>query len=108
MTKDRPIECVVSGRIGEIVGYKDYYFKDKRVLCTRAFYTSAVATMIDYGAFPPGSTELDDATGHNHCKMPKALYEAFCHHVLGCHPIRGLSIEPKLPSATSSYMILML
>ena len=24
MTKDRPIKCVVSGRIGEIVGYEDY------------------------------------------------------------------------------------
>ena len=52
------------------------------MLCTRAFSTSAVATRIDGGAFPPGSTELNDATGHN-CKMPKALYEAFCHHVLG-------------------------
>jgi hypothetical protein len=82
MTKDRPIECVVSGRIGKIVGYEDYYFKNERVLCTRAFSTSAVVTTIDDGAFPPGSTELDDATGHN-CKMPKALYKAFCHYVLG-------------------------
>jgi hypothetical protein len=82
MTKDCPIECVVSGRIGEIAGYKDYYFENKRVLCTRAFSTSAVATTIDGGAFPPGSTELDDATVHN-CKMLKALYEVFCHHVLG-------------------------
>ena len=82
MTKDRPIECVVSGRIGEIIGYEDYYFENERVLCTRAFSTSAVATTIDDGAFPPGSTELDDATGHN-CKMPKALYQTFCHYVLG-------------------------
>ncbi len=85
MTKDRPIECVILGRIGKIIGYEDYYFKNERVLCTQAFSTSAVATTINDGAFPPGSTELDDDTGHN-CKMPKAFYKAFCHHVLGLPP----------------------
>ena len=82
MTKDRPIECVVLGRIGKIIGYEDYYFKNKRVLCTRAFSTSSVATTIDDSAIPPGSTELGDATGHI-CRMRKALYKAFCHHVMG-------------------------
>jgi hypothetical protein len=85
MTKDCPIECVISGRIGKDIGYEDYYFENKRVLCTRAFSTSTVATTIDHGVFPPGSTELNDNTGHN-CKMPKALYKAFCHHVLGLPP----------------------
>ncbi len=82
MTKDRPIKCVVLGQIGEIIGYEDYYFENKQVLCTRAFSTSSVATTINNGAFPPGSTELNDATGHN-SKMLKALYKAFCHRVLG-------------------------
>ena len=82
MMKDRPIECVILGQIGEIIDYKDYYFKNKQVLCTRAFSTSSVATTINNGAFPPGSTELNDATGHN-SKMSKTLYKAFCHHVLG-------------------------
>jgi hypothetical protein len=49
MTKDRLIKCVVSGRIGKIIGYEDYYFKNKQVLCTRAFSTSAIATTIDDG-----------------------------------------------------------
>ena len=31
---------------------------------------------------PPGSTELNDETGHN-CKMPHDLYRAFCTNVLG-------------------------
>ncbi len=85
MMKDRPIKCVISGQMGKVIGYKDYYFENKRVLCTQAFSTFAVATTINDGAFPPGSTELDDNTGHN-CKMPKALYKAFCHHVLGLPP----------------------
>ena len=85
MTKDRPIKCVISGQIGEVIGYEDYYFENQRILCTRAFSTSAIATTIDNGASPPGSTKLDDNTGHN-CKMPKALYKAFCHHLLGLPP----------------------
>ncbi len=48
-----------------IIGYKDYYFLHKRVLCTPAFSTSAVASRINDGAYPPGSTEIDDETGHN-------------------------------------------
>ena len=31
---------------------------------------------------PPGSTKLDDETGHN-CKMPHSLYRIFCTSVLG-------------------------
>jgi hypothetical protein len=37
MLKDRPIKCVILGRIGKVIGYKDYYFENERVLCTRAF-----------------------------------------------------------------------
>jgi len=85
MTKDRPIECDVLGRIGKVIGYEEYYFENERVLCMRAFSTSAVATTIDDGASPPGSTELNNNTGHN-CKTPKALYKAFCHHVPGLPP----------------------
>ncbi len=31
---------------------------------------------------PPGSTKLDDKTGHN-CKMPHNLYRIFCTSILG-------------------------
>jgi hypothetical protein len=95
MTKDRPIKCVISGPIGKVIGYKDYYFENEQILCTQAFSTSAVATTINNGAFPPGSTELDDDTGHN-CKMPIALYKAFCHHVLGLPPNSWASHQTEM------------
>ena len=65
-----------------IIGYKDYYVLHKCVLCTPVFSTSAVAPMIDNSAYPPGSTELDDKTGHN-CQMPRTLYRAFYDLVFG-------------------------
>ena len=85
MTKDHPIECVVSVRIGEVIGYEDYYFENGWVLCSGALSTSTAATTIDNSVTPPVSTELDNGTDHN-CKMPKALYKAFCHHVLSLPP----------------------
>ena len=75
VTKERPIRAVVPGR------QNDYYFLHKPVLCTRAFSTSAVASTINGDAYPPGSTELDDETGHN-CRMPHTLYHIFCELVL--------------------------
>jgi hypothetical protein len=59
----RPTTCVVPGRIGTVIGYEDYYIHEERVLCTRAFLVAAVATTVDDGASPPGSTELDDEAG---------------------------------------------
>ena len=44
MMKDCPVKCVFSGQIGKVIGYEDYYFENERVLCMRAFSTSAVAT----------------------------------------------------------------
>jgi hypothetical protein len=79
----------------KVIGYKDYYFESEQVLCMQAFSTSAVATTIDNGAFPPGSTECNDDTGHN-CKMPKALYKAFCHHVLGLPPNSWTSHQTEM------------
>jgi hypothetical protein len=102
MTKDCPVKCVFSGQIGKVIGYEDYYFENERVLCMRAFSTSAVATTIDDDASPPGSTEHDDDTGHN-CKIPKALYKAFCPHVLVYPPIPGPPTELNRPSVISSY-----
>jgi hypothetical protein len=80
-TKERPIRAVVPCRQNDIIGHEDYYFLHERVLCTHAFSTSAVASMINDGAYPPGSTELDDETGHN-CRMPHKLYRTFCELVL--------------------------
>ena len=76
MTTTRPTKSVVSGRIGQIIGYEDYYFESERVLCTRAFSVTAVSTTINDDEFPPGSTELDKETGHN-CKMTKTQYQDF-------------------------------
>ena len=67
---------MVSGRIGIIIGFNDYYFKAKQVLCTCAFSTTPVGTAVNDGEFPPRSTELNDGTGHD-------LYHTFCTNVLG-------------------------
>ena len=82
LSHTRPTKCVVSGRIGTIIGYEEYYIKDDRVLCTCAFLTAAVTTTIDDGASPPESTKLDNETGHN-CKMPHKTYRSFTRLVLG-------------------------
>ncbi len=76
MTTTRPTKCIVPGRIGQIIDYKDYYFESERVLCTQAFLVTTVSTTIDNDEFPPGSTELDEETGHN-CKMTKIQYRDF-------------------------------
>jgi hypothetical protein len=81
MTRTRPIECTVSSHIGDVIGFNDYYFEAERVLCTRAFSTSAVGTTVHDGESPPGSNELDNETGHN-CKMLHSLYR-ICTSVLG-------------------------
>jgi hypothetical protein len=82
MSTTRPTKCVLSGRIGNIIGYEDYYFKNECILCTRIFSVTAIATTIDDGAPPPVSTKLDDETGHN-CKMSRELYKSFTSLVLG-------------------------
>jgi hypothetical protein len=83
MSTTRPTKCVVPGCIGEIISYKDYYFKNKRILCTRAFSATAIATTIDDSAFfLAGSTELDDEMGHT-SKMLRKLYKSFTSLVLG-------------------------
>ena len=82
MTQTRPIACTIPGRIGDIIIFNDYYFEAERVLWTRAFSTSAVGMTVDNGESPPGSTELDNETGHN-CKMPHSLYRILCTSILG-------------------------
>jgi hypothetical protein len=77
-----------------IIGFQDYYFLHKCVLCTRAFPTSAVASTINNGAFLPGSTELNDETGHN-CQMPRTLYHAFCALILGLPSESWTNTFPK-------------
>jgi hypothetical protein len=84
MSTTHPTKCVVSGRIGNIIGYDNFYFENECILCTRVFSVTAIASTIDNGASPPGSTELDDETGHN-CKMSCELYKSFTLLVLGNH-----------------------
>jgi hypothetical protein len=82
MSTTHPTKCVVSGCIGNIIGYDDYYFENERILCTRVFSVAAVATTINNGASLPGSTKLDDETGHN-CEMSRELYKSFTLLVFG-------------------------
>ena len=82
MTRTSPIACKVSGHIGDIIGFNDYYFEAEQVLCTLAFTTSTVGMTVNDGESPPGSTKLDDETGHN-CKIPHSLYRIFCSSILG-------------------------
>ena len=84
LTTTRPKKCVVPGRIGEILGFDNYYLESERVLCTRAFSTVTVSTTVNDGEYPPGSTELDDETGHN-CNMSVEQYRNFSRLVLGIH-----------------------
>ncbi len=82
MSTTHPTKCVISDRIGDIIGYENYYFENERILCTHVFSVAAIATTINDGASPPGSTKLDDETGHN-CKMSHELYKSFTLLVLG-------------------------
>ena len=77
-----PTACVVPGRIGTTIGYEDYYIHEERILCTRVFSVAAVATTVDDGASPLGSTKLNDETGRN-CKMSSEKYKSFAQLVLG-------------------------
>ena len=82
LSNTRPTACIVSGRIGLVIGFEDYYIHEERILCTRAFSVAAVTTTVDDGASPPGSTELDDEAGRN-CKMSTERYKSFARLVLG-------------------------
>ncbi len=83
-----PTTSVVPGQIGKILWYEDYYFESKHVLCTQAFSVAAVSTTVDNGESSPGSTKLDNKTGHN-CRMSKEQYQSFCrlvnYHSEGAH-----------------------
>jgi hypothetical protein len=82
MTTTHPTKCIVPGQIGKILGFEDYHFESKHVLCTRAFSAAAVSTTVNDGEFPPGSTKLDDEIGNN-CKMSKEQYRVFTRLALG-------------------------
>jgi hypothetical protein len=100
MSTTRPTKCVVSSRIGDIIGYDDYYFEIERILCTHIFSVADIATTINDDASPPGSTKFDDKTGHN-CKMSRELYKSFTLLVLGIdHNSWANACAPKAHSAT--------
>jgi hypothetical protein len=82
LSTTRPTKCIVSSRIDGIIGYEDYFIEVERILCTCTFSIAAVPTTINNGAYPPGSTELDDKTKHN-CKISRRLYTFFSLMVLG-------------------------
>jgi hypothetical protein len=82
MSNTRPTVCAVPGQVRTTIGYEDYYIHNERILCTRAFSVATVATTVDNGASPPGSTKLDDVSGHN-WKMSSEKYRSFAQLVLG-------------------------
>jgi hypothetical protein len=65
MSNTHPTTFGVSDCIGTIIGYEDYYFKNKRILCTCVFSVTAIVTTINNSASPLGSTELNNEMGHN-------------------------------------------
>jgi hypothetical protein len=75
----------IFGFINSTISYQHFYFHQGHVLHTKAFSTSTTATTVGNGGKPKGSTELDDATGHN-CAMMKEEYVTFAVIVLGLHP----------------------
>ena len=44
MTTTRPTKCVMPGQIGKILGFEDYYFESKCILCTQAFSVATIST----------------------------------------------------------------
>jgi hypothetical protein len=80
-----PIKAKIFGFINSTISYQHFYFHQGRVLHTKAFATSTTAMTNGNGGKPKGSTELDDATGHN-CAMTKEEYVTFDVIVLGLRP----------------------
>jgi hypothetical protein len=82
MTATHPTKCLVLGGIGKILRFEDYYFESMCVLCTQAFSVADVSTTVNDCESPPGSTELNNQTGHN-SKMLVDQYRDFTQLVLG-------------------------
>jgi hypothetical protein len=80
-----PIKGEIFGFINSTISYQHFYFHQGRILHTKAFAASTTATTIGNGGKPKGSTELNDATGHN-CAMTKEEYVTFAIIVLGLCP----------------------
>jgi hypothetical protein len=72
-TMDIPSVCTVSGRVGDILSFKVYYFEAVVVLGTCTFSTTAAGSTINDGKSSPGSTKVNNETGRN-CKMPCKLF----------------------------------
>jgi hypothetical protein len=80
-----PVKGWSFGFLGHHIFYKHFYFHLSQVFHTNAFTLSTTATTVSNGGNPQGSTELDDATGHN-CAMSLNEYILFATLVLGLRP----------------------
>ncbi len=80
-----PTKGEILGFINSPISYQHFYFHQGQVLHTKAFAVSTTATTVGNGSKPKGSTELDDATGHN-CVMTKKEYVTFAILTLGLCP----------------------
>ena len=80
-----PVKGWSFGFLGHHIYYKHFYFHLGQVLHTNAFTLSTTATTVGNGGNPRGSTEIDDATGHN-CAMSLNEYTFFVTLILGLRP----------------------
>jgi hypothetical protein len=92
-----PIKGEIFGFINSPISYQHFYFYQSHVLHTKVFAVSTTATTVGNGSKPKGSTELNNATGHN-CVMMKKEYVTFA--------ILVLSLCPGLQHGTSDLGLL--
>jgi hypothetical protein len=78
------IECVAPGFIGVPIGTKTNYAIGGQLLALEFFTRQALRSTIRDGNHPPGSTELDDATGQN-AYVTQEQFQAIMIRCFGAH-----------------------
>ncbi len=71
-----PVKARVIGYFGYHISYKHFYFHQSRVLLTKAFATSTIASTNGDSGTSRGSTELDAICGSN-CTMEDDEFHMF-------------------------------
>jgi hypothetical protein len=80
-----PIKGEICGFINSTISYQHFHYHQGCILHTKAFTTSTTAMTLGDGGKPKGSTELNNAIGHN-CAMTEEEYVTFAIIVLGLCP----------------------
>ena len=89
-----PIKARVIGFLGYHISYKHFYFHQSRILLTKAFATSTMASTVGDGGISKGSTELDAICGSN-CAIEDDKFPTFARLVLGLCLRKQHGTEPK-------------